>query len=248
MDEPEAAPPDGDDGTDASAGAPETADATDAAEAERQAQRLADAVAALDDDTLRAAVGATSEQSRNEIATTLQLPPATMHLGKALPPLLRRKLHAAPPLRQLTAAFALVEPVNDATVRALGAHHDDPSRDDMLAVLPGMVERFGTPLVTLMLAAYGASDAQCQAVFAELLESEEQFAIGPAIDDGPEPAKAVSATPAGANGGGPTDDARREERKAAKAARRKAQQHERAAQQAAHAARKEAQRRAKRGS
>jgi hypothetical protein len=219
-----------------------------AAGAEQHAERLAGAVAALDDDSLRAAVAGTTEQSRNEIATTLQLPPATMHLGKALPPLLRRKLRAAPPTRQLTAAFALVEPLNDATVRALGSHHDDPSRDDMLAVLPDMVERFGTPLVTLLLAAYGASDAQCQAVFAELLESEEQFAIGPAIDDDQDAAPATASGTATGAATSATDDARREERKAAKAARRQAQQHERHAQQAAHAARKAAQRRAKRGS
>jgi hypothetical protein len=117
-------------------------------------------------------------------------------------------------------------------------------------VLPDVVERFGTPLVTLMLAAYGASDAQCQAVVAELLDTEADFAIGPAIDDGPEPGAAVTGASTGGTGSAnsATDAVRREERKAAKAARRKAQQHDREAQQAAHAARRAAQRKAKRES
>jgi hypothetical protein len=209
------------------------------------ADRLAAALAALDDDALRQAVGAMSEQSRTELAGTLQMPRATMHLGNALPPLLRRKLHAAPLQRQLTAAFALCEAVNDETVHALGERHDDPTRDDMLEVLPTIVEHHGTALVTLMLAAYAASDAQCQAVMADLLDTDERFVIGEAIADSSTDGITVTHT-APTTQDDKEREARRDERKAAKTARREAQKHERAAQQAAHAARREAQRRAKR--
>jgi hypothetical protein len=218
--------------------------------ADDDARRLDAALAALDDGTLRVAVNALSEQSRTDLADTLQLPRATMHLGNALAPLLRRKLRASPPARQLSAAFALAEGVNDETVHALGDRHDDPSRDDMLAVLPAVIEQHGTSLVTLLLAAYAVSDAQCQAVMADLLATDERFAIGEAVhvearDAANSADTRARTTAAGANADAGAE-ARRDERKAAKAARREAQQHQRAAQQAAHAARTAAQRRAKR--
>lgn len=219
---------------------PELDEATVAAHLER----LGAALAALDDETVRTAVAALAETSRTELATNLQLPKATMHLGAALAPLLRRKAIAAPPQRRLTAAFTLTEPVNDETVHALGDRHDDPSRDDLLEVLPPVIERHGTPLVTLMLAAYAASDAPCRTVMAELLDTDERFAIGDAV---PNDAPTVTGHAAAA---APVDEkeleAKREERKAAKAARKVAQQKARQAQQQAHAARRAAQREAKR--
>jgi hypothetical protein len=215
--------------------------ATDEAAAAEHLARVDAALAALDDDSVRHAVGALSESSRTELAGTLQLPRATMHLGNALAPLLRRKLRSAAPPRQLSAAFALTEAVNEETVHALGARHDDPSREDLDTALPAVLEHHGAPLVTLMVAAYAASDAQCQAVMADLLATDERLTIGDPIDDGDAPT-----TPARTNDKPADDRARREDRKAHKAARRDAQQRERAAQQAAHAARKTAQRRAKR--
>jgi hypothetical protein len=233
-------------GTDVAAAAtdsPATPDTSDGPD-EQQLERLRAAIGALDDTVLRDAVQALPEPSRVELASTLQLPPATMHLGTALAPLLRRKLRSAAPHRQLTAAFALTEPVNDEMVHALGARHDDPSRDDVLGVLPGVLDRYGAPIVTLLVAAYAASGAAAQAVMAELLATDERLAIGDAVDD-----EAAPLVPADASASTETEaerEARREERKAAKAARRTAQQHERAAQQAAHAARRTAQRKAKR--
>ncbi len=233
--------------TDDAAATSDTSDTSEAAADgpdERQLERLGAAIAALDDEALRNAVRELPEPSRVELASTLQLPSATMHLGTALAPLLRRKLRGAAPHRQLTASFALTERVNDDMVRALGARHDDPSRDDVLGVLPDVLERHGAPIVTVLVAAYAASGAVCQAVMADLLETDERLAIGPPVADG-EAAPVVRASAAGAA----TDaarDARREERKAAKAARRDAQRHQRDAQQAAHAARRNAQRNAKR--
>jgi hypothetical protein len=211
---------------------------------EQQVERLQAAIAALDDTVLRDAVEALPEPSRVELASTLQLPPATMHLGTALAPLLRRKMRSAAPHRRLTAAFALTETVNDDMVHALGARHDDPSRDDVLGVLPDVLDKYGAPIVTVLIAAYGASGAVCQAVMADLLETDERLAIGAPVDDG----EAAPLVPSHANDAesDPERDARREGRKAAKAARRSAQRHERAAQQSAHAARREAQRNAKR--
>jgi hypothetical protein len=232
-----------DDDAAAAPDAPELDEATVAAHLER----LGRAIAALDDDTVKAAVGALSENSRTELASNLQLPRATLHLGSALAPLLRRKASGAPPQRRLSVAFTLTEPANDETVHALGDRHENPSRDDLDAVLPDVIEHHGTPLVTLMLAAYAASDAPCQAVMAELLDTDERFAIGdPVPDDGPRGVTGTTGTNSGATADAAEREAKREERKAAKAARKEAQQKAREAAQHAHAARKAAQRSAKR--
>lgn len=152
------------------------------AQAEADVARMSNALAALDDDALRRGLGSMSEKSRAELAAQLQLPRATMHLGDALVPLVRRKLRQASPDHQLQAAFAIVERLNDATVAALGDRSDDPSKEDLLEVLPAVIEEHGTPLVTAMLAAYAASDAQCRPVTRELLETDERFVIGPAVE------------------------------------------------------------------
>ena len=60
------------------------------------------------------------EQSRLEVAEQLNLSKATMHLGDALAPLLRRKILAAPSPRQLAIAFALTEECNEEPIAALG--------------------------------------------------------------------------------------------------------------------------------
>ena len=85
------------------------------------------------------------EQSRIEVAERLQLSKATIRLGDALVPLLRRKVLAATPSRQLSVAFALVEEVNDEAIALLGDNSEDPSRADMDAVLPPLIESQGLP-------------------------------------------------------------------------------------------------------
>jgi hypothetical protein len=206
--------------------------------AERDVERMSEALAALDDDALRHALAGISEKSRGEVAGQLNLPRATMHLGDALVPLVRRKLRGASPERQLQVTFALVERVNDATVAALGSRSEDPSRDDMLEVLPSVIDAHGAALVTVLLAGYAASDALCRPVMRELLETDERFTIGPpvAVDD---PASAGVTTPE------PVIDeaelaAKREQRKAAKEAKRAAEARARDARATAEAKRRAA--------
>jgi hypothetical protein len=210
----------------------------------RHLERLLGSLLALDDETLRLALATMSETNRAEVGTALQLPKAAMHLGDALVPLVRRKARASSPQRQLSVAFAVSDLVNDTTIAALGDRSDDPSRDDMLEVLPGVIERHGVPLVNVMLAAYAASEAPCAAVFAELLDTDERFVIAPPPPADDEAAGPVTAAPV-------RDDAahaeKRAQRKAGKAARREAEARKRAAAATAQAKRKEAQREAKRG-
>ena len=59
-----------------------------------------------------------------------------MRLGDALIPLVRRKLQTASADHQLQVLFALAQHVNDQTIEALGSRSEDPTREDLLEVLP----------------------------------------------------------------------------------------------------------------
>jgi hypothetical protein len=212
---------------------------------EHDVERLGAALAALDDDAVRHELAAMSAQSRQELATQLNLPAAASHLGDALPSLVRRKLAGATPQRQHAVASALTERTNSETIAALGDRSADPSRDDLLEVLPPILDEHGNQLVTLMLATYAASDASCRTVMRELLDTDERFAIGePApVPDAP-PALGVLARTR--DDSDPERAAIREQRKAAKAARKAANTHEREARANAEQKRRAAAHRSKR--
>lgn len=217
------------------------------ARAEQAVGRLRAALALLDDESMRRGVATMREQHRVELAQVLNLSRAAIHLGDALAPLVRRKLAGATPDRQLTVAFALTEAANDATVDALGDRHENPSREDLDAVLPAVIEAHGLPTVTLMLAAYAASDAPVQAVMRELLDTDERFAL----PDEPPPLAPDEASRLELRRRTPEEEAeqaaKREQRRAAKEAKRAQERRRREAQAAGQAARRAKQHQAKRG-
>jgi hypothetical protein len=223
--------------------------AEEIAEAEAHLGRLAAALANLDDDSLRRGLASMREQTRLEVAQHLNLSRATMHLGDALVPLVRRKIATAGPARQLAVGFAISEACNDATIAALGDRHDEPTREDMDLVLPDIVAEQGAAMVSLMLASYGASDAQCQPVFAAILAEDERFALPEvadfSIDESADGEGPTLVTRSARTADDPEQAAKREERKVAKAAKREAEAQKKAAKDAAQAARREAQHRSK---
>jgi hypothetical protein len=210
-------------------------------------QRLDAALATLDDESLRRGLSGITEKQRQELAVQLNLPRATMHLGEALTPLVRRKLRSLPVDRQLMVASAITNRANDATVRALGDRSEDPSRADLEEVLPDVIEQHGIELARLMVASYAVSDAPCRDAMREILDSDERFAIpevpeaDEAADDAPLPSFGLVARTPRKKGEEDPERARLlEQRKAQKAERRAAAAHERAAREAAEAARREA--------
>jgi len=209
-------------------------------------KRLDAALVTLDDESLRRGLSGVTEKQRQDLAVQLNLPRATMHLGDALAPLVRRKLRGLPVDRQLVVATAITNRANDATVRALGDRSEDPSREDLEEVLPEVIEQHGIELARLMVASYAVSDAPCRDAMREILDSDERFAIPDVPDAEAEPADdelpsfgLVAQVPRKKD-----DDPERarllEQRKAQKAERRAAASHERAARAAAEAARREA--------
>jgi hypothetical protein len=217
-------------------------DNEDEAQAEIDLGRMGQALAALDEDTLRGALADMSEKSRLEVASQLQLPRATMRLGDALVPLVRRKLQTAGPEHRLQVLFALAQHVNDQTVEALGPRSEEPTREDLLEVLPDVIEKHGVTLVTLMLVGYAASDALCRPVMRELLETDDRFVIGPPVE--------VEAKPELAPVAPKVDkaelEAKREQRRTAKEAKRAGEVRDREARAAADAKRRQAVHEAKR--
>jgi hypothetical protein len=215
-------------------------------------KRLDIALVTLGDDALRQGLAGINEKQRQELATALNLPRATVHLGDGLAPLVRRKLRGLSLDRQHSIASALTQRANDTTVELLGDRSEDPSRADLDEVLPAVIEEYGVELVRLMLASYAISDAPVRAVMRELLESDERFALP---DEAPEETDAATDLPSfglvprGAAKKADADPERaeiRERRRVAKAERREAALRERAARANAQASRREALHAAKR--
>jgi hypothetical protein len=223
------------------------------AEDELDLKRLEIALVTLDDESLRRGLSGVTEKQRQDLALQLNLPRATVHLGEGLAPLVRRKLRGIGLDRQHAVSTALTQRVNDTTVEALGDKSEDPSRADLEAVLPAVVDEYGVELVRLMLASYAISDAPVREVMRELLNTDERFTLPDELPDDVEVADdlpnfgLVARVPTKAA----TDPERAElleRRKVAKAERRAAARRERAAKAAAQASRREALHAAKRAS
>jgi hypothetical protein len=231
-----------DDSTDGGASSEEELSAED----ELDLKRLEIALTTLDDESLRRGLSCVTEKQRQDLALQLNLPRATVHLGVGLAPLVRRKLRGIGLDRQHAVSTALTQRVNDTTVDALGDNAEDPSREDLEAVLPAVIDEYGVNLVRLMLASYAISDAPVREVMRGLLDTDERFALPDEVPDDVEIAEdlpsfgLVARVPAKK---GETDPERAElleRRKAAKAERRAAAQRERAAKAAAQATRRQA--------
>jgi hypothetical protein len=230
-----------DDGTDTEA------DEELSAQDELDLKRLDVALVTLGDEALRRGLAGLNEKQLQELATHLNLPRATVHLGDGLAPLVRRKLRGLSVDRQHAISTALTQRANDFTVELLGDRSDEPSRADLDEVLPAVIDKYGGDLVTLMIASYAISEAPVRPVMRELLDSDERFALadtGPDDDvaDSPELPSfgLVARGTARVADADPERAELRERRKVAKAERRAAARRERAARATAQASRREA--------
>ncbi len=104
------------------------------------------------------------------------------------------RVRSGGPVRAAMAASEISGACADACIDDLGDERsDDPQLEDMLEVLPPLLEEFGSKLVVLMLASYLAMDAPCADVFETLLTTDDRFAIGEASADS-DAAKSVALT------------------------------------------------------
>jgi hypothetical protein len=157
----------------------------------------------------------------------------------------RRKLRGLTPDRQHAIATILTQRVNDSTVDLLGDTSEDPTRADLDAVLPAVLEEYPAELIRLMFASYAISDAPVRDVMRELLETDERFALPDKPEEGPAVAEElpnfglVARVPTKKAKADPARAELLEKRKLAKAQRRAAEQRERAAKAAGQASRRE---------
>ena len=143
-------------------------------------ERVRAALAALTDDQVDTAVRALGDgEHLGSLAQALNLKRPALHSHPTPSELVRPRLAHAAPARLAYTALALAGPASDDCIDALGDPAANPAKTDMDRVLPGLLERHDPAIVTLMLAAYPAIDAPCRAVFEELLDHDERFAIGP---------------------------------------------------------------------
>jgi hypothetical protein len=138
------------------------------------------ALLALSDEEVDAAVHAIADSEHlATLAQALNLKRPALGAHPHPSELIRGRLDHGAPARIAYTALALAGPCADRCIDRLGDTSDDPSRDDMLGVLPELIDDYGPKMVTLMLTAYPPIDAPCGAVFNELLDSDERFAIAP---------------------------------------------------------------------
>jgi hypothetical protein len=62
-------------------------------------------------------------------------------------------------------------------IKELGDHADNPSTDQLVEVLPGVIERHGVAVTRIMLAATVAGEAPASAIIRDLLKSHELVAL-----------------------------------------------------------------------
>src|SRR3954453_3210688 len=140
--------------------------------------RLSAALATFDDDALDDAIRALGEgEHLVELAQALNAKRPALLSHPHPSSLVRPRVYSGPPGRRVLAALSIAGPCSDDCIDVLGENSDDPTREDMDGVLDDLVERWGAQMVTLMLASYPAMDAPCGAVFAEILDTAERFAI-----------------------------------------------------------------------
>ena len=83
-------------------------------------------------------------------------------------------------------ALVLTDAALADSIKELGDHADNPTTDQLRAVLPGVVERHGIGVTRLMLASTVAGEANASVVIRDLLKHDELVALPP-VESRPSP-------------------------------------------------------------
>lgn len=140
------------------------------------ADRVPEAIAALDSRTIHRTIAMLPKRELDTLRGLLRVPAALLRESDNAARVVQQRVGRMGKTERIDLALALAAACNDETIAALGDRHRDPSVADMDEVLDPLVERHGTPIVTLMLAAYVDAAAPCAAAFAEILDTDPRFA------------------------------------------------------------------------
>lgn len=136
-------------------------------------QRYAAALAEIDDESLAALAGALEGDLRDAFARTVGLAAdafddATTLPGRIRDGIARRRVHH-------DAGVILAEPCTTHCIDALGDASEDPTLEELRAVLPAAEETFGFAATKLMVVQYSRSLKG----FRDLIASDERFSVPP---------------------------------------------------------------------
>ena len=181
----------------------------------------------MSDDELTAAIAALDDDHRQAVTQLAEVPTdATEAAALTYVRAAAQRGRMNGVLEQV--ALVLTDVCLAECIKALGDASDNPTEDQLRAVLPALVDRHGLPVVRLMLASAIAGEANATPILTRLLKSDEQFAL-PAVEP------VVAPAPARPD----NDDPERERLKAERKARKAQQQAEaRARREQAAAARR----------
>ena len=134
-------------------------------------RRFVNALAAIGDDTLTAAALALDEDLRDVLAQVAGLGAAAFDDESTLAARIRdgaqRRRCAG------DVCVVLCEPCTSHCIEVLGSASDDPTLDDLVAILPEAIEKFGLDVVKLMAIQYSLSLQG----FKKLIATDERFAL-----------------------------------------------------------------------
>lgn len=134
------------------------------------------ALRAMTDDELTAALTALDEDHRSAVNQLAEVPAeatetATLAYVRAAGQ--RGRMNGV--LEQI--ALVLTDRCLADCITALGDASDNPTEDQLRAVLPALVDQYTLPVVRLMLASATAGEANATPILTRLLKSDEQFAL-----------------------------------------------------------------------
>jgi hypothetical protein len=185
-------------------------------------RRYAQVLATISDESLAAMAIAVDEKLRDSLARLLALPAGSFDDPSTLGPRIREAM--AKRKAHLDAGVIMGEAATEKAIDVLGDRSDDPSLEDLQAVLPDLIDEFGLDAVRMMTIQYSTSLGG----FRKLLATDERFALPTA-----------STAPSNASAAAAPDAAAQEEKRRLRAERKNKEREERA--------RAEAQRRQARG-
>ena len=134
------------------------------------------ALTAASDDDLAAAIAALDDEATKALASVVDGDAVTVDA-----------LRAAAEHGRLSGelegiAYAVSERCLDDCIGELGDSSDNPTADELNAVLPGLIERHGVGMTRLMLASVNVGDAPAAPLLRDILKNHETLALPPAVD------------------------------------------------------------------
>lgn len=184
-------------------------------------RRYAAVLANVSDDALAAMAIAVDEKLRDSLARLLALPAGSFDDAATLAPRMREAM--AKRKAHLDAGVIMGEAATEKAIEMLGDRSDDPSLEELQAVLPALIESFGLDAVKMMAIQYSTALGG----FRKLFATDERFALP------------TSSAPTQSGTTNAVDAAAQEEKRRLRAERKNKEREERA--------RAEAQRRQARG-